>query len=130
MELKLKIKLGILGSSVGWVSNFGSGHDLMAREFEPRVELCADNSEPGACFRLSPPLYLPFPCSLSLVLSFSLSQNKQFFFIFLKNNRKLGKINKMLKSWRLTKEKGEDTIFHDQEWEHYITTDNANIKIK
>ena len=27
-----------------------SGHDLTAHGFEPRVGLCADNSEPGACF--------------------------------------------------------------------------------
>ena len=32
------------------VSDFGSGHDLMAHEFELRVGLCADSSEPGACF--------------------------------------------------------------------------------
>ena len=41
---------GQLGGSVGWASNFGSGHDLTAHEFEPRVRLCADGSEPGACF--------------------------------------------------------------------------------
>ena len=28
-----------------------SGHDLTVREFEPRVGLCADSSQPGACFR-------------------------------------------------------------------------------
>ena len=37
-----------------WVKHptlgFGSGHDLTVREFEPRVGLCADRSEPGACF--------------------------------------------------------------------------------
>ena len=27
------------------------GHDLTVREFEPRVGLWADGSEPGACFR-------------------------------------------------------------------------------
>ena len=32
-------------------TDFGSGHDLTVREFEPRVGLCADSSEPGACFR-------------------------------------------------------------------------------
>ena len=40
--------------SPGWLSrlsmNLGSGHDLTVREFEPRVGLCADRSEPGACF--------------------------------------------------------------------------------
>ena len=41
---------GRLGGSVGWASDFGSGHDLAVREFEPRVGLCADSSEPGACF--------------------------------------------------------------------------------
>ena len=39
----------------GWLGrlgvNFGSGHDLTVREFEPRIRLCADSSEPGACFR-------------------------------------------------------------------------------
>ena len=43
--------LGRLGGSVGEASDFGSGHDLALREFEPRVGLCADCSEPGACFR-------------------------------------------------------------------------------
>ena len=43
--------LGRLGGSVGWASDFGSGHDLVVREFEPHVRLCADCSEPGACFR-------------------------------------------------------------------------------
>ena len=42
--------LGGLGGSVGWASNFGSGYDLTVRGFEPRVGLCADSSEPGACF--------------------------------------------------------------------------------
>ena len=41
---------GRLGGSLSWVSSFGSGHDLAVREFEPRVGLCADSSEPGACF--------------------------------------------------------------------------------
>ena len=38
----------------GWLSrlrsDFGSGHDLAVCEFEPCVRLCADGSEPGACF--------------------------------------------------------------------------------
>ena len=48
----LKFSLeGRLGGSVSWASNFSSGHDLTVREFEPHVGLCADSSEPGACFR-------------------------------------------------------------------------------
>ena len=58
----------------GWLSrlsvDFGSGHDLTVCEFEPRVGLCADSSEPGACFG--------FCVSLSglplLMLALSLSQ--------------------------------------------------------
>ena len=45
-----KCQLGRLGGSVGEASDFGSGHDLAVREFEPRVGLCADRWEPGACF--------------------------------------------------------------------------------
>ena len=41
---------GRLGGSVGKASDFGSGHDLPVCEFEPRVRLCADALEPGACF--------------------------------------------------------------------------------
>ena len=41
---------GRLGGSVGWAADFGSGHDLAVREFEPRVGLCADRSERVACF--------------------------------------------------------------------------------
>ena len=41
---------GRLGGSVSWAPDFGSGHDLTACEFEPRIGLCADSSGPGACF--------------------------------------------------------------------------------
>ena len=43
--------MGHLGGSVGLVSDFSSGHDLTVRGLEPHVRLCADSSEPGACFR-------------------------------------------------------------------------------
>ena len=61
---------GRLGGSVGWAADFGSGHDLVFREFEPHVRLCADSSEPGACFRfcVSLSLTLPRSCSVSLCL--------------------------------------------------------------
>ena len=51
-DLKKKkwIEKGCLGGSVGEVSDFSSGHDLTVCGFEPRVGLCADSSEPGACF--------------------------------------------------------------------------------
>ena len=32
------------------ILHFHSGHDLTFLEFEPHVGLCADSSEPGACF--------------------------------------------------------------------------------
>ena len=56
-----------LGGSVGWVSNFGSGHDLAVHEFEPHVGLCADSSEPGTCFEFCVSLSLcpSLPPSLS-----------------------------------------------------------------
>ena len=38
--------------------DFGSGHDLMVHGFEPRIGLCADSSEPGACLRFCLPLSL------------------------------------------------------------------------
>ena len=63
--------LGCLGGSVGKVSNFGSGHDLMVREFQPCVGLCADSSEPGACFGFCVFLFLcPSPAhALSLKMN-------------------------------------------------------------
>ena len=62
--------LGHLGGSVGWASDFSSGHDLAAREFEPHVGLCADSSEPGACFRFCVSLSLcPNPLAFCLCLS-------------------------------------------------------------
>ena len=63
--------LGCLGGLVGKASNFGSGHDLTAREFEPRVGLGADSSEPGACFGFCVSLSLcPSPVhALSLAVS-------------------------------------------------------------
>ena len=38
---------GHLGGSVGWVSDLGSGHDLMVYEFKPHIGLCADSVEPA-----------------------------------------------------------------------------------
>ena len=37
---------GHLGGSVGEASDFGSGHDLVVRELEPHVGLCAQSLEP------------------------------------------------------------------------------------
>ena len=45
-----KLTMGRLGGSVSWAPDFGSGHDLTVREFQPPIGLCADHSEPGACF--------------------------------------------------------------------------------
>ena len=62
---------GRLGGSVGGASDFRSGRDLAVREFEPRVGLRADSSEPGSCFGFWVSLSLcPFP---PLVLCLSLS---------------------------------------------------------
>ena len=59
---------GHLGGSVSEASDFGSGHDLVVREFEPRIGICADSSESGACFGFCVSLCLwPSP----LMLSFS-----------------------------------------------------------
>ena len=47
---------------------FGSGHDLTACEFEPRVGLRADSTEPAwdsLCLPLSAPLLLTLSLSLS-----------------------------------------------------------------
>ena len=46
----------------------GSGRDLTVCEFEPRVGLCADSTEPGACFGfcVSLSLCLSLACALSL----------------------------------------------------------------
>ena len=57
---------GRRSDSVGEASDFGSGHDLTVPEFEPRVGLCADSSEPGACFRFCVSLSLTLPCSCSV----------------------------------------------------------------
>ena len=66
----LKKFKGCLGGSVGLASDFGSGHDLAVRGFEAHVGLCADGSEPGACFGFWVSLSLrPFPTrTLSLSL--------------------------------------------------------------
>ena len=51
------------------MANFGSGHDLTVCAFKPNVWLCADSSDPGACFRFCVPLCfwcLPHSCSVSV----------------------------------------------------------------
>ena len=58
------------------MSDFSLGHDLTVRGFRPHIRLCADISEPGACFGFCVSLFLPLPThtlSPSLSLSFSLS---------------------------------------------------------
>ena len=55
-----------LGGAPGWRSQLSvrlqPGHDPVVREFEPRIGLWADGSEPGACFRFCVSLSLcPFP---------------------------------------------------------------------
>ena len=51
--------MGRLGGSVGWASDFGSGHDLTVHELEPHVGLRAHSSEPGASDSVSPSLSAP-----------------------------------------------------------------------
>ena len=62
----------------GWRSRLSvrlqPGHDLAVREFEPRVRLWVDGSEPGACFRFCVSLSLlpTCPCpARALILCFS-----------------------------------------------------------
>ena len=38
-------KLGHLGGSAGWASDFDSGRDLTVREFKPRIGLTAVSAE-------------------------------------------------------------------------------------
>ena len=46
-EVLIRLKKNVLKGHLG---GFGSGQDLTVCEFEPCVGLCADSSEPGACF--------------------------------------------------------------------------------
>ena len=73
---EIQYKISIRGAP-GWRSWLGvrlqPGHDLAVREFEPRVGLWADGSEPGACFRFcvslsvsAPPLFMLFLCLLQV----------------------------------------------------------------
>ena len=67
-QFKTHVK-GCLAGSVGWVSDFSSGHDLEVHEFKPGIRLCADNVEP-AWESLSPSFSAP------PLLFLSLFQNK------------------------------------------------------
>ena len=80
-------KLGRLGGSVCPASDFGSGRDLVVREFEPRVGLCAVSTVPAwiLCLPHSlPPLLARSLSSLSLF-----SKNKH----FLKTKIKMKKLS-------------------------------------
>ena len=79
MNFKTRQCEGCLGGSVGVVSDFSSGLDLVVREFsvrefQPRVGLCADLSEPRACFGFCVSLSLSALPLLMPSLSLSLSQ--------------------------------------------------------
>ena len=67
---------GRLCGSVSEASNFSSGYDLVVHEFKPCVRLCADSSEPGACFGFCVSLSLCLSPTHALSLSLSLSKNK------------------------------------------------------
>ena len=73
-----RMYLGRLGGSVGWAADLSSGHDLLVHEFEPRVGLCADSLEPGACFRFCVSLSLCISPTRTLSLSLK-KKNKQYF---------------------------------------------------
>ena len=60
--------LGCPGGSVAQASDFGSGHDLMVLEFEPRVGLSAVSTEP-TLDPLSCSISGPSPLMLSLLPS-------------------------------------------------------------
>ena len=66
-----------------------SGHDLTVREFEPQVRLCADTSDPEACFGFCVSLSLSTPPLLTLCLSLSkinnIKINKGLLTFFFKN---------------------------------------------
>ena len=71
----------------GWLSRLSIRLQLrpwshfIAREFEPRIGLCADSLEPGACFGFCLLISLPFPCSRSvLCVSQKWINVKNFFF--------------------------------------------------
>ena len=67
-KIKIKLCLGVwMAQSVKRL-----GHVLEVCEFEPHDGLCADNLEPGACFRSCVSLSL-CPCP-ACILSLSLSQ--------------------------------------------------------
>ena len=64
----------IRSGAPGWLSRLGGQlrlrSDLMVPDFETHVGLCADSSEPGACFRIcDPPSLCPLPSSCSVSVS-------------------------------------------------------------
>ena len=66
--------MGRLHGSVGWATDFGSGHDLMVRGFEPCVgSVLTAQSLEAALDSVSPPLSAP-PL---LMLHVSLSLNNK-----------------------------------------------------
>ena len=72
---QLKSRVGCLGApgQLSWLRvQFISGHDLTIREFELHIRLCADNSEPEACFRFC--VFLSLSALPLLMLCLSLHQ--------------------------------------------------------
>ena len=63
---------GVPGGSVSGAPDLGSRHHLTVREFEPRVGLCADSSEPAWT---SPSLSLPDSHAPSLSLSLKIDKH-------------------------------------------------------
>ena len=104
-------------------SDFGSGHDLVVHEFEPRVRLCADCSEPGACFAFcvsvslcpSPTHALSFSVSLKnkhlkrptpfIYSQFSINSRLLSYFSFQLTSTKISNMLKQTVVQRYTKQK-------------------------
>ena len=77
LDAHKSIQLGRLAGSVGEASDFDSGRDLAVRGFEPHIGLCADSSEPGACFTFSVSLSLcPSPASALSLSEINIKQKK------------------------------------------------------
>ena len=64
--LKNILIVGHVGGSVGWASDFGSGHDLKVPEFKSHIRFTAVSAEP-ASDPLSPSLCPSPVCALSQI---------------------------------------------------------------
>ncbi|VFV34175.1 carboxyl-terminal pdz ligand of, partial [Lynx pardinus] len=104
---------------------------ISVSEFEPRVRLCFDSSEPGACFRFCVSLSLPLPHSRSVSYEFkakNIKKKKVSIMVSVDGVKVILKKKKKKKEW--TWDESKMLVMQDPIYRiFYVSHDSQDLKI-